>query len=82
MARSASTRSCAGPRTAAATSSCPPGPGPTEADRHDSPAHVAAHFLSGLLGPSDPRSRAGWPARLGEFQRIALAGFEGPTRGG
>jgi secondary thiamine-phosphate synthase enzyme len=48
--------------------------------RHDKPAHVAAHFLSALVGPSvHVPVRAGKLA-LGEFQRIVLLEFEGPRR--
>jgi secondary thiamine-phosphate synthase enzyme len=51
---------------------------PTLAYRHDKPAHVAAHFLSALVGPSvHVPVRAGKLA-LGEFQRIVLMEFEGP----
>lgn len=53
---------------------------PKRSYRHDSPAHVAAHFLSALVGPSvHVPVRAGALA-LGEFQRIALMEFEGPRR--
>ena len=45
---------------------------PPRAYRHDSAAHVGAHFLSGLVGPS--------VHALGEFQRIVLMEFEGPRR--
>jgi secondary thiamine-phosphate synthase enzyme len=53
---------------------------PRRAYRHDSPAHVAAHFLSGLLGPSVHVPVQGGRLALGEFQRIALMEFEGPRR--
>ena len=53
---------------------------PRRAYRHDSPAHVAAHFLSGLLGPSVHVPVQAGRLALGEFQRIALMEFEGPRR--
>ena len=53
---------------------------PKLAYRHDSPAHVAAHFLSALVGPSvSVPVQDGKPA-LGEFQRIVLMEFEGPRK--
>ncbi|MEX2223549.1 MAG: secondary thiamine-phosphate synthase enzyme YjbQ [Candidatus Rokuibacteriota bacterium] len=48
--------------------------------RHDSPAHVAAHFLSGLVGPSVHVPVQDGRLALGPFQRIALLEFEGPRR--
>jgi secondary thiamine-phosphate synthase enzyme len=53
---------------------------PTLAYRHDSPAHVAAHFLSALVGPSVSVPVRDGALALGEFQRIALMEFEGPRR--
>lgn len=53
---------------------------PPRAYRHDSPAHVAAHFLSGLVGPSVHVPVQGGRLALGEFQRIVLMEFEGPRR--
>ena len=51
---------------------------PTLAYRHDSPAHVAAHFLSALVGPSVSVPVRDGTLALGEFQRIVLMEFEGP----
>jgi secondary thiamine-phosphate synthase enzyme len=48
--------------------------------RHDSPAHVAAHFLSALVGPSVHVPVRDGKLALGEFQRIVLMEFEGPRR--
>ena len=48
--------------------------------RHDSPAHVAAHFLSALVGPSLHVPIRDGQLALGEFQRIVLMEFEGPRR--
>jgi secondary thiamine-phosphate synthase enzyme len=53
---------------------------PKLAARHDSPAHVAAHFLSALVGPSTLVPVDDGRLALGEFQRIALFEFEGPRR--
>ena len=53
---------------------------PAHAYRHDSPAHVGAHFLSGLVGPSVHVPVQGGRLALGEFQRIVLMEFEGPRR--
>ena len=53
---------------------------PKLAYRHDSPAHVAAHFLSALVGPSVHVPVRGGTLALGEFQRIVLMEFEGPRR--
>ncbi len=53
---------------------------PTRAYRHDSPAHVAAHFLSALVGPSVHVPVRDGRLSLGEFQRIVLMEFEGPRR--
>ena len=53
---------------------------PPRAYRHDSAAHVAAHFLSGLVGPSVHVPVRGGRLALGEFQRIVLIEFEGPRR--
>jgi len=47
---------------------------PRRAYRHDSPEHVAAHFLS-VHAPVQ-----GGRLALGEFQRIVLMEFEGPRR--
>src|SRR2546426_1572978 len=46
--------------------------------RHASPAHVAAHFLSALVGPSVHVPVHDGKLALGEFQRIVLMEFEGP----
>jgi len=48
--------------------------------RHDSRAHVAAHFLSALVGPSVHVPVRDGKLALGEFQRIVLMEFEGPRR--
>jgi secondary thiamine-phosphate synthase enzyme len=48
--------------------------------RHDSRAHVAAHFLSGMVGPSVHVPVQNGKLALGEFQRIVLMEFEGPRR--
>ncbi len=53
---------------------------PKIAYRHDSPAHVAAHFLSALVGPSVHVPVRDGRLGLGQFQRIALMEFEGPRR--
>ncbi len=53
---------------------------PRLAYRHDSPAHVAAHFLSALVGPSVHVPVRDGKLALGEFQRIVLMEFEGPRR--
>ncbi|HKA61989.1 MAG TPA: secondary thiamine-phosphate synthase enzyme YjbQ [Methylomirabilota bacterium] len=53
---------------------------PERAYRHDSPAHVAAHFLSALVGPSVQVPMRDGTLALGEFQRIVLMEFEGPRR--
>jgi secondary thiamine-phosphate synthase enzyme len=53
---------------------------PKLAYRHDSAAHVAAHFLSALVGPSVHVPVQDGKLALGEFQRIALMEFEGPRR--
>ncbi len=45
---------------------------PERAYRHDSAAHVGAHFLSGLVGPSVHVPVRGGRIVLGEFQRIVL----------
>ncbi|MGH7365769.1 MAG: secondary thiamine-phosphate synthase enzyme YjbQ [Candidatus Rokuibacteriota bacterium] len=51
---------------------------PQMAYRHDSPAHVAAHFLSAVVGPSVHVPVRDGKLALGEFQRIVLMEFEGP----
>ena len=51
---------------------------PKLAYRHASPAHVAAHFLSALVGPSVCVPVRDGTLALGEFQRIMLTEFEGP----
>lgn len=51
---------------------------PKLAYRHDSAAHVAAHFLSALIGPSVHVPVQEGKLALGEFQRVALLEFEGP----
>jgi len=53
---------------------------PQIAFRHDSRAHVAAHFLSALVGPSVQVPIRDGKLALGEFQRIVLMEFEGPRR--
>jgi secondary thiamine-phosphate synthase enzyme len=53
---------------------------PNLAYRHDTPAHVAAHFLSALVGPSVHVPVRDGKLALGEFQRIVLMEFEGPRR--
>ena len=53
---------------------------PQIAFRHDSRAHVAAHFLSALVGPSVHIPVRDGKLALGEFQRIVLMEFEGPRR--
>ena len=53
---------------------------PAIAYRHDSRAHVAAHFLSALVGPSLNVPVRDGKLALGEFQRIVLMEFEGPRR--
>jgi secondary thiamine-phosphate synthase enzyme len=53
---------------------------PTMEYRHDSQAHVAAHFLSALVGPSVHVPVRDGRLVLGEFQRIVLMEFEGPRR--
>jgi secondary thiamine-phosphate synthase enzyme len=53
---------------------------PKRAYRHDSPAHVAAHFLSALVGPSAYVPVRDGRLALGEFQRVVLMEFEGPRR--
>ena len=53
---------------------------PKLAYRHDKPTHVAAHFLSALVGPSVQVPVRNGTLALGEFQRIVLMEFEGPRR--
>jgi len=53
---------------------------PQIAFRHDSRAHVAAHFLSALVGPSVHIPVRDGKLALGEFQRVVLMEFEGPRR--
>lgn len=53
---------------------------PKLAYRHDSPAHVVAHFLSALVGPSVHVPVRDGRLALGEFQRLVLMEFEGPRR--
>jgi secondary thiamine-phosphate synthase enzyme len=53
---------------------------PQRAYRHGSPAHVAAHFLSALVGPSIYLPVRDGRLALGEFQRVVLMEFEGPRR--
>jgi len=53
---------------------------PSLAYRHDRPAHVAAHFLSALVGPSVHVPVEGGRLALGEFQRVVLLEFEGPRK--
>ena len=51
---------------------------PKLAYRHDKPGHVAAHFLSALVGPSLYLPVRDGKLALGEFQRVVLMEFEGP----
>ena len=53
---------------------------PPRAYRHDSAPHVAAHFLSALVGPSVHVPVQDGKLALGEFQKIVLMEFEGPRR--
>jgi secondary thiamine-phosphate synthase enzyme len=53
---------------------------PPRAYRHDKPAHVAAHFLSALVGPGVHVPVRDGRLGLGEFQRVVLLEFEGPRR--
>jgi secondary thiamine-phosphate synthase enzyme len=53
---------------------------PKLAYRHASPAHVAAHFLAALVGPSVQVPVQAGKLALGEFQRIVLMEFEGPRK--
>ena len=53
---------------------------PDRTYRHDSTAHVAAHFLSALVGPSLYLPVRDGRLALGEFQRVVLMEFEGPRR--
>jgi len=53
---------------------------PKLAYRHDSAAHVAAHFLSALVGPSVHVPVRDGKLALGEFQRVVLLEFEGPRK--
>ena len=53
---------------------------PPLAYRHDRPAHVAAHFLSALVGPSVHVPVQDGKLALGEFQRVVLLEFEGPRK--
>ena len=53
---------------------------PQRVYRHDSAAHVAAHFLSALVGPSVYLPVRDGKLALGEFQRVVLMEFEGPRR--
>jgi secondary thiamine-phosphate synthase enzyme len=53
---------------------------PKLAYRHDSAAHVAAHFLSALVGPSVHVPVRDGQLGLGEFQRVVLLEFEGPRK--
>lgn len=53
---------------------------PKLAYRHDSAAHVAAHFLSALVGPSVHVPVQDGRLALGEFQRVVLLEFEGPRK--
>jgi secondary thiamine-phosphate synthase enzyme len=53
---------------------------PKLAHRHDSAAHVAAHFLSALVGPSVHVPVQDGKLALGEFQRVVLLEFEGPRK--
>jgi secondary thiamine-phosphate synthase enzyme len=53
---------------------------PKLAYRHDSAAHVAAHFLSALVGPSVHLPVQDGRLSLGEFQKIVLMEFEGPRK--
>ena len=53
---------------------------PKLAYRHDSAAHVAAHFLSALIGPSVHVPVQDGRLALGQFQRVVLLEFEGPRK--
>ena len=53
---------------------------PNLAYRHDSAAHLAAHFLSALVGPSVHVPVQDGKLALGEFQRVVLLEFEGPRK--
>lgn len=53
---------------------------PKLAYRHDSAAHVAAHFLSALVDPSVHVPVQDGKLALGEFQRVVLLEFEGPRK--
>lgn len=53
---------------------------PKLAYRHDSAAHVAAHFLSALVGPSVHVPVQDGRLALGQFQRVVLLEFEGPRK--
>ena len=53
---------------------------PKLAYRHDSAGHVAAHFLSALVGPSVHVPVQDGKLALGEFQRVVLLEFEGPRK--
>ena len=53
---------------------------PKLAYRHDSAAHVGAHFLSALVGPSVHVPVQDGKLALGEFQRVVLLEFEGPRK--
>ena len=53
---------------------------PKLAYRHDSAAHVAAHFLSALVGPSVHVPVQAGRLALGQFQRVVLLEFEGPRK--
>jgi len=53
---------------------------PKLAYRHDSAAHVAAHFLSALVGPSVHVPVQDGRLAMGQFQRVVLLEFEGPRK--
>ena len=53
---------------------------PPKSYRHASQAHVAAHFLSALAGPSLTVPVRDGKLSLGKFQRIVLVEFEGPRQ--
>ena len=54
--------------------------GPGHDDPNASPAHVTAHFLTGLVGTSAHVPVRGGRLALGELQRIVLLELEGPWR--
>ena len=47
--------------------------------KHASPSHVAAHFFSAMIGTSVVLPIKDRRLKLGEFQRLVLIDFEGPS---